>query len=208
MFLWLTSPAPLEYGGGGGRIFNSRSFFEVSPLDSGGNRHFIVHTVDIPPIFHLTGGFAGPHGLPVIFSKSRQMLELEPTPLGPKGNPLVANRAGQPVEISRIAKSEDGKAIFFDFAGVRIVGALPISRGRADETKAVPGRIVQKFVIHDQPIFVDLFANVLNVEQGESVNSAVLMSQNCSLGSRSRVPRRATGCSPPPRLPGPSTCSG
>ena len=59
------------------------------------------------------------------------------------------------MEIGRIAKSEDGKAIFFDFAGVRIVGALPISRGRSDETKAVPGHIVQKFVLRDQPIFVD-----------------------------------------------------
>jgi hypothetical protein len=180
MFLWLTSPAPLEYGGGG-RIFDSRSFFEVSPLDSGGNRHFIVHTVDIPPIFHLTGGFVGPHGLPVMFSKSRQMLEVEPTPLGPNGRPLVLNRAGQAVEIGRIAKSADGKAVFFDSAGVRIVGAVPISRGRADETKAVPGHIVQKFVSGNQTIFVDLFANVINVEQGQSVSSAVLMSQNCSL---------------------------
>jgi hypothetical protein len=179
MFLWLTSPTPLEYGGGG-RIFNSRSFFDVSPPDSGGNRHFIAHAAGISPIFHLTGGFVGPHGLPVIFSKTRQMLEVEPTPIGPKGSPLVLNRAGQAVEIGRIAKNEDGKAIFFDSAGVRIAGAVLLSQRRVDDTKAVPARIVQKFAIK-QTIFVDLFANVVEVEQGQSVSSAVLMSQNCSL---------------------------
>src|SRR3954466_15203067 len=30
MFLWLTSPSPAIYGGGGGRIFESSAFFDVS----------------------------------------------------------------------------------------------------------------------------------------------------------------------------------
>src|SRR5712691_1987408 len=33
MFLWLNSPAPATYGGGGGRIFESPAFYDVSPLD-------------------------------------------------------------------------------------------------------------------------------------------------------------------------------
>src|SRR6185369_2461920 len=40
MFLWLTSPAPAKYGGGGGRIFNSPAFYDVSPPDASGDRTY------------------------------------------------------------------------------------------------------------------------------------------------------------------------
>jgi hypothetical protein len=43
MFLWLTSPAPPSYGGGGGRIFASPQFYTVSPADSGGKRTLIAN---------------------------------------------------------------------------------------------------------------------------------------------------------------------
>jgi hypothetical protein len=38
MFLWLTSPAPKSYGGGGGLILDSPTFYDVSPEDSTGAR--------------------------------------------------------------------------------------------------------------------------------------------------------------------------
>ncbi len=42
MFLWLISPAPAKYGGGGGgRIFNSPAFYDVSPPDASGTRAYI-----------------------------------------------------------------------------------------------------------------------------------------------------------------------
>src|ERR1051325_7028178 len=44
MFLWMTSPAPANYGGGGGRIFDSPTFFDVSPpINSSGQRIFLPH---------------------------------------------------------------------------------------------------------------------------------------------------------------------
>ena len=36
MFLWVTSPAPPRYGGGGGLIMNSSAFLDVSLPDSNG----------------------------------------------------------------------------------------------------------------------------------------------------------------------------
>src|ERR1051325_2042865 len=44
MFLWATSPAPPSYGGGGGRIFNSPVFYDVSPLDANHDRTLIPHS--------------------------------------------------------------------------------------------------------------------------------------------------------------------
>src|SRR5438552_1322211 len=41
MFLWLTSPAPARYGGGGGRIFESPTSFDVSGPDQNGVRTYI-----------------------------------------------------------------------------------------------------------------------------------------------------------------------
>src|ERR1700679_4098271 len=46
MFLWLNSPAPATYGGGGGRIFDSPTFYDVSPANSSGQRTFIAHTAN------------------------------------------------------------------------------------------------------------------------------------------------------------------
>src|SRR2546429_7097703 len=45
MFLWITSPAPPTYCGGGSRVFDSSAFFDVSPPDPNtGQRTFIPHT--------------------------------------------------------------------------------------------------------------------------------------------------------------------
>src|ERR1700680_2361487 len=43
MFLWLTSPAPAAYGGGA-HIFDSPTFFDVSPPDARDKRTFLAHT--------------------------------------------------------------------------------------------------------------------------------------------------------------------
>src|ERR1051325_673379 len=45
MFLWLTSPAPPSYGGGGGRIFRSPVFFDVPPTDE--DHNFVSNLIDI-----------------------------------------------------------------------------------------------------------------------------------------------------------------
>jgi hypothetical protein len=60
MFLWLTSPAPITYGGGGGRIFSSPAFFDVSPPDQNGVRTFIPHVLGEIRPFPLRVAKVGP----------------------------------------------------------------------------------------------------------------------------------------------------
>jgi hypothetical protein len=176
MFVWLTSPAPSTYGGGG-RIFNSAAFFDVSPLDANNDRTFVAHPAGTRGLrtLELRAAQVGPHGLAVIMDTSGAMLEIEPPKLGPTGKPLILNERGASVEIARIAMSENRKPVFFDQNGRVIPGARPIIRhdGRKD-------LFVQKFLINRVPVFLNGFGNVVEVEQGQA-DGAILMAQNGSL---------------------------
>lgn len=119
MFLWLTSPAPATYGGGGGRIFASPAFFTVSPADSGGKRTLIPNQAGGRLRMSIRAAQVGAHGLPVIMSKSGQMFEVQPGPISKAGKPLVLNSAGKQVEISRTAV-KNGKILLLDKAGKAI----------------------------------------------------------------------------------------
>ncbi len=114
MFLWLTSPAPATYGGGGGRIFASPAFFTVSPADSNGKRTLIANARG-PLRFNLRAAQVGVHGLPVIMAKSGQMFEVQPGPVSQRGKPLVLNPAGKQVEVSGTAIRK-GKVVLMDNA--------------------------------------------------------------------------------------------
>ena len=113
MFLWLTSPAPATYGGGGGRIFASPSFYTVSPADASGKRTLIPNAAGRPIIMGIRASQVGVHGLPVIMNKSGQMFEVQPGPLSRAGNPLVLNSAGKQVEVSS-AVVRNGQVVLLD----------------------------------------------------------------------------------------------
>jgi hypothetical protein len=49
MFLWLLSPAPSSYGGGA-HIFDSPTFFDVSPLNASDQRTMTKHVSGVFPI--------------------------------------------------------------------------------------------------------------------------------------------------------------
>ena len=120
MFLWLTSPAPATYGGGGGRIFASPSFYTVSPPDSNGKRTLIANSANgILKFMNLRAAQVGVHGLPVVMSKSGQMFEVQPGPVSKAGKPLVLNRAGKQVEVSN-TEMRDGRVVLLDQAGKAI----------------------------------------------------------------------------------------
>lgn len=176
MFLWLTSPAPVTYGGGGGRIFASPAFFDVSPLDASENRTFIPHQVNRLLSFQLRDAQLGPHNLRVVQDKLGRMLEVAPPLLADNGNQLVLNQAGQQVEIQRAAIDEKGEPIFFDKAGKLIPEPRPIFPDDLDEDKTV-----QLFLVDKLPFFLDFSGRVVNVEQGQALGSQVLMAQNGSL---------------------------
>lgn len=117
MFLWLTSPAPASYGGGGGRIFASPAFFTVSPPDpTTFERTLIPNPARGPLKFNLRAAQAGVHGLPVIMSKNGQMFEVQPATLSASGKPLVLNSAGKQVEVAKTTL-QNGKLVLMDSAG-------------------------------------------------------------------------------------------
>jgi hypothetical protein len=175
MFLWLTSPATVEYGGGGGRIFSSPTFYDVSPLDSNGNRTFIPHVKGVVRRFNLRAAKPGPHELPVVFSKSGKMFEIVPTKLGPTGKPLVQNAEGKSVEIEKIMLGTDRKPIFQDKKGKTIAGIKPII-----PAALINSAVVQQIATSFGRIFLTPSGNVVETEEGQA-DTNVLVSQNGSL---------------------------
>src|SRR5579864_6714733 len=118
MFLWLTSPAPSTYGGGA-HIFDSPAFYDVSPPDASGNRTFLAHTPNFIRAFPLPLRVAqrGPHRLPVIVTRGKQLLEVMPP--DPAAKPLVRDNTGKIVEIAH-ARFENGRLLLLDQEGKSI----------------------------------------------------------------------------------------
>lgn len=177
MFLWAASPAPLSYGGGGGRIFESPAFFDVTPLDADLNRTFIPHTNRLTKLLTLRAAQRGPHNLPVIMDKRGRMFEIEEPKKAQSGKPVVLNRAGRQVEIERITLSADRKPIFMDKAGRSVQSPKAIVRPALAPARS---RIVQRFMIDRIPVFLDASGNVIDTEVGQA-DGGVLLAQNGSL---------------------------
>lgn len=178
MFLWLTSPTPPSYGGGGGRIFISPAFFGVSPPDANGERTFVKNVPGLPfGNLSLRVAQLGPHKFPVILEKStKNMFEVLPPQLSPKGNPLVIDTSGKVIEISNISLGKDNRLQFFDLEKQLIRNARPvIPRNLPSE------RVAVKFIVDKIPILITPFGRVLETEAGQAGGGEVLMAQNGSL---------------------------
>jgi len=208
MFLWLTSPTPPSYGGGGGRIFQSAAFFDVSPPDADGNRTLVPHKRSLLHLFNLRAAQFGPHGLPILFDKRGRMLEVLSAPIAPSGRSLLRSRAGEWVEIAEArlrpgAKptflDPSGKSIDFDLAEnfalhlalkprelpaaakAELLDPRRMSLARKRELKVDQRNLVLSFKIKGKLFFLDQNGNTIDVEQGQAGTSAVLMAQNGSL---------------------------
>src|SRR5260370_3413268 len=178
MFLWLTSPAPSAYGGGA-HIFDSPSFFDVSPPDASGNRTFLAHTPGFIHAFPLRAAQLGPHKLPMVIDRSGKLFEFN-TP-DPKLKALVRDPSGKLVEIAH-ARLENGRTILLDQEGkiiqaqhtptvTRAAKAAPAAgqKRKMNNTLAVQeSSLVQQFLIDGLPIFIDPSLAVIDVEQGQA----------------------------------------
>src|SRR5258708_10498268 len=178
MFMWLTSPAPSAYGGGA-HIFDSPTFFDVSPPDAGGNRPFLAHTPGLIRAFPLRAAQRGPHRLPVIMDRSRRLLEFNPP--DPKLKPLVRDPSGKLVEIAHV-RLENGRSILLDREGKVIEAQHAATVVPAAEQRVSNALMVQKFLIDGIPIFIDPSLAVIDVEQGQA-DSGVLEAQTAVNGS-------------------------
>jgi hypothetical protein len=201
MFLWVTSPAPALYGGGGGRIFNSPAFYDVSPLDSTSHRTLLSHGGGRISTLSVRSAQPGPHGLQLIFDKAGTAFEVEPPQQGPHGKQLILNDKGEAVEIEK-SRLEGGRPVFLDQAGHPIARPRPVLAAAPREAlaPAVGARLAappqagaaaapnlratpraQKFVVGGATIFLNSSGGVIDTEEGQAVDNAVLMAQNGSL---------------------------
>ncbi|MDR3418087.1 MAG: hypothetical protein P4L83_18085 [Nevskia sp.] len=183
MFLWLNSPAPANYGGGGGRVFDSPTFYDVSVL-SNGQRTFLPHVPGRVRVFNVRVAQVGPHGLPAVVDPSmHKLVELVRPQSGPNGKTLIRGKSGAMVEVERFKIGSNGKPLFLDKAGKTIAPKL--------DAKGLPvlndanGKPIQIQKIlrgpGGRPIFIDGNGHVIDIEQGQAGGGGVLMAQNGSL---------------------------
>ncbi|MFT4113657.1 hypothetical protein [Silvibacterium sp.] len=192
MFLWLLSPAPATYGGGG-HVFDSPTFYDVSPLNANDQRTLTRHIPGIFPIVGVRVPTPGPHGLPVILDKQHRLFEIAPAKRAADGKTVLLNSAGQEVEVES-ATIVRNTVVFKDAAGKTILGAKPAlspelltppaarqAKPRISAKTAVPQarrpQIAQRLVINGKPIFIDPFGNIINPvdpEEGQATGDALL----------------------------------
>jgi hypothetical protein len=178
MFLWMTSPAPARYGGGGARIFDSPTFYDVSPPDASGKRTFIPHTPGFIHPLAIRTAQVGPHGLPVVFAKSGKLMEVETVPTA---KAEIRDQTGKLSPVVH-AKFENGKTLLLDKAGQPLkFNAQPPPKPepslRASGTGLPPLPLVRKVIVDKIPIFIDAQGNVIDTEEGQAGGNDVLMAQ-------------------------------
>lgn len=192
MYLWLTSPAPAQYGGGS-RVMFSPQFFTVTP-ESGGRRTFLPNVAGKPLQMRLRATELGVHGFPVVMSRTGHAIEVLPQKAGAKP-PAVKLKSGALVQLSRVTRTAEGKLQLFDKAGKQVepsilsLKAIPRTRVLLDaKTHAtiVPEAALKetiaahKILVNKVPLFIDLSGNVIDVEPGQA-DGGVLISQGGSL---------------------------
>lgn len=177
MFMWLTSPAPATYGGGGGRIMDSPSFFDVSPPAADGSRTFLRHTPGLIRAFNLRAAQVGGHGLPIIFDRSGELLEVRMA----AANAVlqVRDASGALVKVAHARLDENRRPVLLDPKGGTI-HVQPVAKVAVNADNREGAKTVQKFIIDRIPIFIDPSLSVIDVEQGQADDS-VLQTQNGSL---------------------------
>lgn len=204
MFLWLLSPAPATYGGGS-HIFDSPTFYDVSPLNSSNQRTLTKHVSGRFPIVGVRVPTPGPHGFRVFLDTSHRLFEVVPAKLAPNGKQLILNSAGKEVEVES-ATITKGKVVFKDTRGKVITGAKPIIRTellkpvvapkaaqrvapqaapKVAEKPAAPqvakAQIAQQFVINGRPIFINpigVLITPVSPEEGQATGDALLTQAN------------------------------
>lgn len=207
MFLWLLSPAPSSYGGGA-HIFDSPTFYDVSPLNASSQRIMSKHVSGRFPIVGVRVPIPGPHGLPVIMDRSHRLFEVEPAKIAPNGKQLILNRLGKEVEVGSAAITQ-GQVVFKDSAGKVIPTPKPILRPELlkpvrplkPAPKAAPqaaqkmaqkpaapqaakAQIAQRFIVNGRPIFINPLGGLVtpvDPEEGQAGTGDVLLSQAKSL---------------------------
>ena len=159
MFLWLTSPAPSIYGGGG-IILDSPTFYDVSTLDSSGQRTLLPHSLGILRSFGVRSAQVGALGLPIIVDKSGRMLQVQRVQSVVSSQLRVTDNLGNTVEIAHAERLKDGTLVLRNAKGTVIEPKrAPVERreflGREIAAPSPAPLLVQSFIIDGIPIFFE-----------------------------------------------------
>ncbi|MEO7085590.1 MAG: hypothetical protein ABI442_21855 [Gemmatimonadaceae bacterium] len=175
MFLWLTSPVTAKFGDVlYAAVFESPTFYDVSPANAAGARTFIPHDSAQPRSFSVRAAQAGVNDLPVVMSRDGKMYEVEKSPTAANGNQIVANAAGQRVEVSRIGLV-NGKPILYDTKGNEIANARALV-----QTAKNSSRLIQELQVGRRLFYLDILGNPIDTEENQATGG-VLIAQNGSL---------------------------
>lgn len=172
MFLWVTSPTPE-----GVSVFDTKTFYDVSPEDADGNRTLISHVPGEYRTFHPTIRQERPQELPVLaHPRTGELTEIDTGVKSEDGEHLVFNEQGEEVEAVDIS-IDYGAVTFLDADGNPIEGAKPVfNEGINTEST------VQQFSFRGKTYLIDAEGNFVNEsEQGQAGGGAVLMAQNGGL---------------------------
>jgi hypothetical protein len=178
MFLWLTSPAPSNYGQGS-HVFNSPVFYNVSPIDANGQRTL---TPNSPGGFILNPKISqlGPAAKPVVFDKTGKMFTVVSPELSPNNKPLIRNKAGEPIEIQSTQIAPNGKVIFLDKAGKAI--DFQVSKNGSPRLLASSGQEIDlqptHIVINGKTFLLDSAGNVVETEPGQADGGVLMANGN------------------------------
>jgi hypothetical protein len=183
MFLWATSPAPKSYGGGGGRVFDSPVFFDVSPPDANNVRVLIPNTGTNLRNFSVRIAQKGPNGLPIVFDKAGKMLDVVQPPAGTRSKLQLQLPNGTKIEPSQVKVDKSGNVQFNDKDGKPIDAATtraakPLALQASGSTVEISKIIASRT---GQALFLNAQGQVIDVEQGQAGGNGVLMTQQNSL---------------------------
>ena len=157
-----------------GASSSSPVFFDVSAPDANGDRTFIKHEPNQVRQFNVRVAKTGPNGLPVVMDKRGRMFEVLPPQVSASGKLQILNQQNKTSEIDRITL-EKGKPVFRDKDNKVIARPKAIV---PPELKNAA--VVQKFMVEQTPIFMDVNGQPIDTEEGQADNS-VLQAQNGSL---------------------------
>ena len=185
-FLWLTSPAPPTYGGGGGRILDSPAFYDVTPPAADGSRKLLPHSAGFIHPMALRSAQPASLGLQLIFDTAGRPIQVKPTEKG--ATLTVLTVAGQRIQVAHAKLGANGKPILLDQNGkeiqaLRSRGGLPQLQNQKAMARIPLMTVAQKFIIDGIPIFIDPSLGVIDVEGGEATTNGVLEAQLPAGGS-------------------------
>jgi hypothetical protein len=114
MFLWVTSPPLVGYGGGS-YVFDSPVFYEVSPPGGGQPPALVAKSFERSKIATVSVPKRGPDGSVVVFDDAGKMYGI----VNANSHPFIET-VGRKLEIGSIAIGADGMPAFLDKSGKTI----------------------------------------------------------------------------------------